>query len=68
MGTFFSGAMTKGIKNVLKRENTHVIEILMFNKNIKILFFELLGSIIYGIIENYFCLDFLYTTRQIIFK
>ena len=64
MGTFFSGAMTKGIKNVLKRENTHVIEILMFNKNIKILFFELLGSIIYDIIENYFCLDFFVYNRK----
>ena len=47
------------IKKVLKKENTHVISLLIFYEKRNNRIFKVLISIVYFIMENYVCVDYL---------
>ena len=49
---------------MLKKDNTHTITLFLFNENRKSVFFNVLGSIIYGIIDKYFSIKYLCTQQD----
>ena len=56
--TFDSKTMIP-IKKVLRKDNNCVISLMMFYENIKIKILKVLSSVIYCIMENYVCADYL---------
>ena len=50
-------------RKVLRKDNTHVISLLMFYENIKKMIFMVLISVVYCIMDNYFCDDYLCCQR-----
>ena len=59
MEKYFSGTTMTPVRKVLKKRNTRVISLLMFNENIKNMIFKVLSPIVYCIMENYVCVDYL---------
>ena len=55
----FSYKIMTHIRKVLKKENTRVIPYLMFSDNINNMIFKVLISVVYCIIDNYLCADYL---------
>ena len=55
----FSYKIMTHIRKVLKKENTRVIPHLMFSDNINNMIFKVLISVVYCIIDNYLCADYL---------
>ena len=47
------------IRKVFNKDNTRVLELLMFHENRKTTIFKVLGSVIYCIMDNYICTDYL---------
>ena len=54
----------KCIKNNLIKRNVSVISLMMFYDNRKIIVYKLIGSVIYTILENYICIDYLSLLRD----
>ena len=46
-------------QNLFRKENSCVLSLLAFDENIKIVIFKVLGSVLYCIIDNYLCVDYL---------
>ena len=46
-------------RKVLKKDNTGVISLLMFYEDIKTMIFKVLGSVVYFIMYNYLCDDYM---------
>ena len=47
------------VRNVFKKNNTHVLAFLVVYKNMNTLMFKVLGSVIHFIMDNYLCVDYL---------
>ena len=60
MGTILSGETIEGIKNVLNKNNTHIIKLILFYEHRENMFFKVLGFVIYGIMGKYVCLKYLF--------
>ena len=63
MSKSFSGATMMPVRKVLKKLNTHVISLLMFNDNRNSIKFKVLSSIVYCIMYNLICVDYLCCTK-----
>ena len=59
MGMTFDKITMVYIRKLLKKDNNHVISLLMFYENIKSMILKVLGSVIYCIMENYLCVNYL---------
>ena len=55
------------IRKVLRKENTCVISCLMFYENIKSIIFNVIGSVVYCIMDNYVCVDSLFLQQAKIY-
>ena len=51
------------IRKLLKKDNTSVIELLMFYKNKKSMIFKVLGSVIYCITEKCLFVDYIFLQK-----
>ena len=60
MGTILSGETIEGTKNVLNKNNTHIIKLILFYEHRENMFFKVLGFVIYGIMGKYVCLKYLF--------
>ena len=63
MALTFSYKTMTPIRKVLRKENTCVISLLIFYENRKNMIFKVLSSVIYCIIANYECDDYLCFTQ-----
>ena len=59
---FFSGAKMKPVRKVLKKGNNYVLSLMIFYENIKNMIFKALIPIVYYIMDNYVCVDYLCCT------
>ena len=55
----FSGTTMMPVRKLLQKGNTRVLSIVMFYENRKNMKFKVLSSIVYCIIDNFFCVDYL---------
>ena len=51
---------------VLKKDNNRVIALMILYENINIMILKVLDSIIYCILENYVCIDYIYLQQGLI--
>ena len=59
MGLTFDKEKILPIKRELKKYNTRIISLLAIYENRKTMIFKVLGSVIYCIMEDYLCVDYL---------
>ena len=55
----FKPVTLNSIKNQLTKSYVSVISFLMFYDNMKTMVYKVIGAVIYTIIDNYICLDYL---------
>ena len=56
------------IKRVPKKDNTNVLALMVFYENRKNIIFKVLGSVIYRIMENYLCADYLCLQQGLLYS
>ena len=51
------------MRQTLKEDNTHVIDLIIFYNNRKSPIFKVLGVVVYLLLEKYVCVDYLYLQK-----
>ena len=52
---------------MFKKDKTHVISLLVFYENRKTMIFKVLGSVIYCLMDNYICVDYLWLQQGLLY-